>query len=1147
MPFFKTIHLLLPLMLLPALSAQTITSSVTGTVQDPGGLAVAGAEVTLRQVATGAARRTVTNDLGDFVFGSVTPGNYILIVTQTGFKTVEKTGVLVSASETVPLGRISLEVGQVSESITVSAAAAQVQTASAERAGTISSTQVDNVLIRGRNVMSLLQLLPGVVDLGDQESISRDWNLNVNGNRRNTSSVSLDGMALNAVGNNFNSTVSVSQDAVAEVRVLLSNYQAEFGRMSGANIQIITKSGTRDFHGLASYYKRHEQFNANNFFNNLLGQPKPRYRYNTWNYNIGGPVTIPGVFNKSREKLFFFWSQEFWPIKINRPIAQLTVPTELERAGNFSQSLDLNNRQIVVRDPANNRTPFPGNIIPAGRVDSNGTALMKMFPMPNFFDRSISAGRYNYVFNAQNETPQRTDTLKLDYNLNANNIISGNYTYYSDQQEGAIGIASSGGTNWEQLRKRFDNQGRAYLGRYQRIFSPTLVNEFNMGFVRRPANDVVSNEELTKNLRSTVGFRTPQLTPASNPLGVVPNATFGGVSQAANLTIEGRFPLVSTHDSMSISNNTTKTLRGHTVKAGMYWDRIWRNADNAVVFNGAFDFGTNANNPLDTGYAYANSALGVFNSYSEASSRPFANFRLSNLEWFVQDNWKVSRRLTLDYGMRMSIVYPLFEDRNNVSGFFPARWNASKAPGLIEPVRINNVRQGIDRATGITYPASLIGALAPNSGDPANGMVVTAQDPSVPRSFLKNRGVQWAPRIGFAWDVFGNSKTAVRGGFGMFYNRQNLDAVLNPFTTSPPLVQTPVVNFSTLAGLGGSTGLLFPQAVVGIDGEGKIPTVMNYSLSVQQNVGFDTVLDVGYVANLGRNLMWQRNLNAIPFGSNFLPQNIDPSTAGSPYPQAMLRPLRGYNNINFREWASSSNYHSLQTQVNRRFSKGLQFIASWTWSKSLDYNSNDTDAVSPLVDVRVWNYGLSGYDRTHVLKLSGVWDLPKASMQNRVAKQVINGWQLSGIVTFASGAPLGLGYSTTVPIDITGSPTDGARIVLTGEPTIPKSDRTRTRFFDTSVVRLPVVGTIGNAARTNLRGPGINNWDLALFKNFMIREPLRFQFRWETYNTWNHTQFSGVDTTARFDPQGSQVNARLGELTSARAARIMQFALRFYF
>ncbi len=1137
------------MMLLAALlaPAQTITSTVTGTVNDPGGLAIAGAEVSLRQITTGAVRQTVTNELGDFLFGSVTPGRYNVEVTHPGFKKLERTGVEVSASETVGMGRIQLEVGQVTESVMVSASAVQIQTSSAERAGTITSTQVDSVLIRSRNVMSLLQLLPGVIDNSESEAISRDWNLNVNGNRRNTSNVSLDGMALNALGNNNNATVGISQDAVAEVRVLLSNYQAEFGRMSGANIQIVSKSGTRDFHGLGSYFKRHEQFNANNFFNNLLGQPKARYRYNTWNYNVGGPVTIPKLFNRNREKLFFFWSQEFWPIKVARPVTQLTVPTELERAGNFSQSVDLNNRQIVVRDPDNGRNPFPNNIIPANRLNSSGLALLKTFPAPNFFDRSISAGRYNYVFVGQNETPQRTNTLKLDYNVNPSNVVSGNFTSYSDQQIGATGIASSGGTNWEQLRKRFDNRGWAYVGRYQRIFSPTLVNEFNLGAVKRPANDVVEDDELTRNLRSTVGFQTPQLNPSSNPLGVIPNATFGGLSQPANLMIEGRFPLRSTHDSMSISDNLTKTLRAHTLKMGVYWDRIWRNADNAVVFNGEYNFGTNANNALDTGYAYANAALGVFNSYSEASARPFAYFRVSNLEWFAQDNWKLTRRLTLDLGLRMALVYPLYEDNDNVAAFFPERWDPQKAPRLIEPARSGNTRIGIDPQTGQTYAASLIGALVPNSGDPANGMVVAALDSSVPRSFLRNRGIQWGPRVGFAWDVFGNARTAVRGGFGIFYNRMNLDAVLNPYTSSPPLVQTPVINFGRMSELGTSTGLLFPQAVNGIDGEGKVPTVMNFSFSVQQNIGFNTVLDVGYVGNLGRHLMWQRNLNAIPFGANFLPENQDASAPGSPLPQALLRPLRGYNNVNMREFASSTNYHSLQVQANRRFSKGLQFIGSWTWSKSMDFNSNDTDLVSTLTDVRVWNYGLSSYDRTHVVKLSGVWDLPRSRVANPVVRQVLDGWQLSSIVTFASGQPLAIGYGTTVPVDITGSPTDGARVVLTGEPTLSRSEQTRTRFFDTSVVRLPAVGTIGNAAKFNLRGPGINNQDWAVFKNFFIREPLRLQFRCETYNAWNHTQFIGVDTTARFDPQGNQVNNRLGELTSARAPRIIQFALRFYF
>jgi hypothetical protein len=290
----------------------------------------------------------------------------------------------------------------------------------------IDNKQVDNLLIRSRNVMSMLQLLPGVVDNTSPDAIQRDFNLNVNGNRSNTINVSLDGMAQNAIGNNNNVLVGISQDAVAEVKVLLSNYQAEFGRMSGASVQIVTKSGTKDFHGLGSYFKRHEQFNANNFFNNMVGLPTPRYRFNTWTYNIGGPVTIPKLFNTNRDKLFFFWSQEFWPLKVNRPLSQLTVPTELERRGDFSQSLDVNNRQIVVRDPANNRQPFPGNVIPTNRLDPSGTALLRLFPLPNFTNRAVSGGTYNYVFAAENQTPQRTETLKMEYLINQSNTIAVN-------------------------------------------------------------------------------------------------------------------------------------------------------------------------------------------------------------------------------------------------------------------------------------------------------------------------------------------------------------------------------------------------------------------------------------------------------------------------------------------------------------------------------------------------------------------------------------------------------------------------------------------------------------------------------------------------------------------------------------------------
>ena len=321
---------------------------------------------------------------------------------------------------------------------------------------------------------------------------------------------------------------------------------------------------------------------------------------------------------------------------------------------------------------------------------------------------------------------------------------------------------------------------------------------------------------------------------------------------------------------------------------------------------------------------------------------------------------------------------------------------------------------------------------------------------------------------------------------------------------------------------------------------------LNWPTLLFMKLGTGTVVDVGYVGSLGRHLYWRRNLNAIPFGANFLPQNADPAAANTPLPQAFLRPYLGYTNINFAEAAGNSSYHSLQVTANRRFARGVEFGLSWTWSKAMDYNDTDDGGVSSLVSARVWNYGLAAFDRTHVVKLNWLYDAPKFRVPAAVGL-VTNGWQLSGILTMSSGSPLGVGYSTVNAVDITGSPTDGARVVVTGNPVLAKSERTFSRFFHTGVFALPARGTIGNSARTVIRGPGINNFDLAVFKNFGIREPVRVQLRAEAYNAFNHTQFAGLDNAARFDAQGRQVNARFGELTSARSARIMQLAVRFYF
>jgi hypothetical protein len=461
---------------------------------------------------------------------------------------------------------------------------------------------------------------------------------------------------------------------------------------------------------------------------------------------------------------------------------------------------------------------------------------------------------------------------------------------------------------------------------------------------------------------------------------------------------------------------------------------------------------------------------------------------------------------------------------------------------------VSGQRVGVHPVTGQVYPAALIGAIAPGTGDQYNGMVATSKTNDYPRSLIDNRGVHLAPRFGFAYDVTGKGKTAVRGGFGMFYNRLNLDTMLNPFSTQAPLVENPTVYYGTLNTLLSSSGSITPQAVIGIDRAGKVPLVMNFSLSVQHSVGRGVIVDVGYSGSLARHLMWQRNLNAIPFGTNFLAKNADPTSPSSPLSPAFLRPLMGYNNISLRETASSSNYHSLQVSGNRRFARHMQFGASWTWSKAMDFNDNDTDTVSTLVPVRVWNYGLASFDRTHVAKLNWLWDVPGPKSKNPVVKAVLADWQVSGIASFVSGSPLAVGYSFTTAVDTTGSPTDGARIVVTGNPVLPKGERTFSRNFRTDVFQAPAKGTIGNSAKTIIRGPGVNNWDIAVFKTFPIRERLRAQFRSEFYNTFNHTQFSGLDTGARFDTAtGAQVNTRLGEFTSARSPRQIQFVLRVLF
>jgi hypothetical protein len=1129
------------------ISAQTVTGVIGGRVLDPSGLAIPSAAVTLTNEATGDARQSKTDASGDFVFTAVLPGRYTVAVEAAGFKTLRKTNLNITASERLAVGNLSLEIGTTTESVNVTAEGTPVQVQSQERSAVLTNSQMQTLMSRSREYISLLRVLPGVSfgNYTEQDAMSRSLGPTIQGVRNGFNSMSVDGLPGNDLGSPEWLGSPMNMDAIAEIRVLLNNYQAEYGRSAGAVINAVTKSGTRNFHGTGYIYKRHEQLNANTFFNNLNNIPKPRYRFTTGGYTLGGPIYWPDKFNSDRSKLFFFFSQEFIRSESPQPLRQVTMPTALERAGNFSQTVDQNGALVVIRDPLTGQ-PFPGNIIPGNRIDPNGQKLLSAFPLPNMVDRSITRGAYNYNFQESLFSPKRQEVFRIDYNAtSAVRMYFRGSTWREDDQGFAV---AAGAANWGMIPGHYKYTSDAGVFNVAWVVSPTIVNELNVAAQHNTENGPPrSMEDIAKFDRTKLGMTLPQLYPGNNPYNLIPWASFGAVPNSASFTTEARFPVRGSDMVLTVSNGLSKIWNSHTLKAGIYYEHARNYEGERGTFAGNLDFGRDVNNPLDSNWAYSNALLGNYRSYVESNTRPNTLTRGTTFEWYLQDNWKTTNRLTLDYGIRFTWFQPYYQANGRAANWAIQRFDPAQTPLLYTPAR-NAAGQRVARnpLTGELRPAVAIGAIVPNSGSAINGMVLT-NDGNYPKSFMDNQGVLFGPRVGFAYDVFGDSKMAIRGGVGIFYNTRERGGLNYNLPTNPPVQFSPTIFYDNLANLGSATGVLFPGSVTGIARGGEAPTVYSYSLGVQRDIGFQTVLDVAYVGSLGRHLFHRRDLNTLPYGTRFLPQNQDPTT-GRPLPDNFLRPYPGFGSIGYLEPASSSSYHSLQVQANRRFSRGLQFGASWTWSKAMNFTDGDTGTVAMYAPLRVWNYGKAGHDRTHILVLNWLWDLPRASAlwNNAAVRAAFDNWQVSGITSFQSGTPLGIGLSTTDAADITGGG-DGARVVVLSNPILPKSERTIQRHFRTDVFARPAQGTWGNAPRDVIRGPGLNSWDISIFKNFPVSDIGRFQFRWELYNAFNHAQFQGVDTTARFDPAGNQVNGRFGAYTSTGPGRVMQGSLRFIF
>lgn len=1144
--------ILLALACAGALRAQVVYGSIDATVADPSGAVVPKARVRLVNDVTMAVREAVTDERGAVLLPGLVPGSYTLELEHPDFRKFRKTQIVLSPSERLSLGEIRLELGSLAEAIQVTAEGATVQTAGGDRSGIITSEQVEHLTVINRDFAALTSLLPGVVTEPGEETQGFGGNSQyyVQGGRNTGNNITIDGLPAGDLGNQYQNTAYVSMDSVATVKIMVSNFASEFGRKPGAGIQAVTKSGGRQFHGTASFYERPNQLKANDFFNNRNGVPLPEYRYRSASVTLGGPIYIPGKFNKERKSLFFFVSAEYIRESRPQPIRQHTLPTEQERIGDFSDSRDLNGALIAVRDPAANNAPFAGNVVPASRIHPATQKYLGLFPLPNFFDINISARRFNYQDQQSLKVPKHLETYKVDYAPSDKTTI---YGRFGNWWESINNRPQTNNVNlvYTMLPYRYINTSRTVVLSGTHIVSPSTFLEASAAASHHDETGPPYRQSDVERLnRKNSGATLPQLYPENNPLDLVPQGNFGGITGAPQIIYEGRFPMRGSDTLITSTVNLTRIAGSHTFKFGFYAERARNFEGNNGNFAGTMNFARNQNNPNNANHPYANALLGLFNTYTESTSRPWEQSRSTILEWFVQDNWKATRRLMLDYGVRFAWSQPYHSYRNEEAGFVRERFDPARQVLLVEPGRVGNRRVGVNPITGEVLPAEAIGAIAVERGDPFNGTVDRRSEPGYPQGMRENSGLKLAPRLGFAYDPFGKGKTAVRGGFGVFYEvreRGNMQAGL---FRNPPIRLDPTIYYGHVDTFTSLPGVLFPSDTAGFDPYRPLPQTMNFSFGIQQSVGFGVVADVSYAGSLGRHLVQAADINSIPYGANYLPENLDATNGNRPLPAMFLRSYRGYNVIKYYSYAGNSNYHSLQTSANRRFSRGLLFGVSWTWAKAMSYTDTEDALLSTQVNPRVWNYGRAAYDRTHVFKFNWTYDLPRASRgwNNAFSRTVLDGWQISGIASFQSGAPMGIGVSVTSITDLSGSPTESSRTVLIGKPTLARGERTFDRYFNTEAFAPPVPGTPGNAAKDLIRGPGLNNWDISLFKNLALpKEGWRLQLRGEFYNAFNHTQFTTLDTGARFDALGNQTNARFGEITGSRAARRVQLALRLTF